>query len=166
MQKHLVLVTVASTALLSGVANAAELHVLNPVAPMVRIAVAGKSADQLKAEIQSAAETVCGAADTACVQDSIDDANRQLASLQRAKADFGPVEVSKEGPLTARVALAGKSRAQVLVDIKAAARAVCQPAASNAAEFRDCVDTAVSNAQYQLRHMTLASAGAEQLALN
>ncbi len=166
MQKYFALAAVAASALFTTSAGATDLHVFNPTSTMVRISVVGKSADQLKTEIVSAANTVCGAADNVCVQDAVSDANRQLAVIQRVKNGAGRVDVSKDGPMTMRVSLVGKSHGQILQDIQAAAHAVCQPMVRTPVDYRSCVGQAVSDARFQLRHLEQASAGVQELAQN
>ena len=74
-------------------ASAADLRVASN--PVVRIPVAGKTADVLSAEIQAAAEKVCGQPDAAkngCVAVAVRDANRQLRAINRAGAELGREE--------------------------------------------------------------------------
>jgi hypothetical protein len=137
-------------------AAAAELHVSSVANPVVRIAVAGKSAETLSAEIAAAAETVCGRPDTAkggCVSMAVRDANRQLAAIKRAhEAAASGVEVARNDPTTVRVSLKGKSVAQIDADIAAAARSVCKASTGhgNGWTFEACVNASVQDAKSRL----------------
>ncbi len=160
---------VALSALVAVPAGAAELRVSSPSAPIVRIAVAGKSAAQLNAEIKSAAENVCAQADgvsVTCVQDAVDDANDQLSALAASHRSVATANLSieRDGPATMRVSLKDKSPEQIEADIREAAAKVCKED-NDGAEFNACVDAAVADAKYQLR--TVAQVGSSrELALN
>jgi hypothetical protein len=158
---------VAASALFATSALAADLHAAPEVAS-VRIPVAGKSVAQLKTEIAAAAAAVCGAEQRFCVEDAIADADGQLALLDRSPAHVATqaVEVSKDEPLSRRVAVAGKTRAQILREIGDAARAVCAPLIGSSLDHTACVGQAESEARAQLDHAHVAAAGVEQLALN
>jgi hypothetical protein len=114
----------AVSALASAPAVAGDLRVSSHENPVVRIPVAGKTAEALKIEISTAAETVCGRPDTAkngCVSVAVRDANRQLKAINRAHdVAAGRVEVARNDPTTIRVSLTGKTAAQIDTDIDAA----------------------------------------------
>lgn len=149
-------------------AAAADLHVSSAATPIVRIAVAGKSAETLNVEIAAAAETVCGRPDTAkggCVSVAIRDANRQLRAIQRAhEAAASGVEVARNDPTTVRVSLKGKSSAQIEADIANAARSVCKASTGhgNGWTFDACVSASVQDAKSRLA----AAAVSRQVASN
>lgn len=132
---------------------------------MVRIPVAGKSDDQIRAEIRAAAWQVCGAAEDRCIDNSVADAERQLDAIVHVKAPLRQA-VDADGALMMRVSIAGKTQAQVRHEIDIAAHTVCQPTAQEASDYRACVGQAISDAQHQLSRFTLASADIGQLAQN
>lgn len=142
-------------------ATAADLRVSSLANPVVRIPVAGKSAEALSAEIAAAAETVCGRPDTAkggCVSLAIHDANRQLAAIKRAHdAAASGVEVARNDPTTVRVSLKGKSSAQIEADIATAARSVCKASTGhgNGWTFDACVASSVRDAKSRLAQANL-----------
>ena len=149
-------------------AAAADLRVSSAANPVVRIPVAGKSAEALAAEIGAAAESVCGRPDTAkggCVSLAVRDANRQLAAIKRAhEAAASGVEVARNDPTTVRVSLKGKSSAQIDNDIAAAARSVCKASTGhgNGWTFDACVSASVQDAKSRL----VAASTSRQVASN
>lgn len=123
-------------------------------APVVRIALAGKSDTQVASEIRAAATSVCAAAAGACVDAAVRDADSQYAAIKRARgrdaaaAQLSKIEVAREGRATIHVKIAGLSAAQVDTQIDLAARTVCRAVGG---DFRTCVNTAVRNAHAQLQ---------------
>lgn len=146
----------AVSALASAPAVAGDLRVSSRENAVVRIAVAGKSADALKVEINNAAENVCGRPDiekNGCVALAVRDANRQLKVINRAHdVAAGRVEVARNDPTTVRVSLKGKTSAQIENDIDAAARSVCKASTGHAAgpDFGSCVSASVRDAKSRL----------------
>ena len=137
-------------------AVAGEVRVSSHENPVVRIPVAGKSADALRVEISAAAESVCGRPDVAkngCVSLAVRDANRQLKAINRAHdVAAGRVEVARNDPTTIRVSLKGKTAAQIDNDIDAAARSVCKAStgAGVGPAFSECVAASVKSAKTRL----------------
>lgn len=146
----------AVSAFAAAPAAAGDLRVSSHESPVVRIPVAGKSADALRVEISAAAETVCGRPDTAkngCVAVAVRDANRQLKAINRAHdVAAGRVEVARADPTVVRVSLKGKSAAQIDSDIDAAARSVCKAStgAGVGPAFGECVAASVKDAKTRL----------------
>lgn len=146
----------AVSAFAAAPAAAGEVRVSSHENPVVRIPVAGKSADALRVEISAAAETVCGRPDTAkngCVAVAVRDANRQLKAINRAhEVAAGRVEVARADPTVVRVSLKGKSAAQIDSDIDAAARSVCKAStgASVGPAFGECVAASAKDAKTRL----------------
>ena len=146
----------AVSALAFGPAVAGDLRVSSHENSVVRIPVAGKTADALKIEISAAAETVCGRPDTAkngCVAVAVRDANRQLKAINRAHdVTAGRVEVARNDPTTIRVSLKGKTPVQIDNDIDAAARSVCKASTGAAAgpAFGSCFSASVRDAKSRL----------------
>jgi|GEM_PF-948064 hypothetical protein len=148
-------------------ASAADLSVSSPAVSIVRISVANKSVEQIRAEINVAATSVCTESrdlNDACVTDAIADANNQLNALNDAHRTsiFANIKISPEGPSSIRVSLKDKSPEQIQADIKDAAQAVCKVTI----DFADCVDAAVSDAKFQLRSIAQLDAPHNALALN
>jgi hypothetical protein len=147
---------VAASALASTPALAGDLRVSSHESAVVRIPVAGKTADALKIEISTAAETVCGrpgAARSDCVAVAVRDANRQLKAINRAHdLTAGRVEVARNDPTSIRVSLKGKTPAQIENDIDAAARSVCKASTGAAAGpvFGSCFSASVRDARSHL----------------
>lgn len=144
----------ALTAFAAAPASAADLRVASN--PVVRIPVAGKTAEVLSAEIQAAAEKVCDQPDAGkngCVAVAVRDANRQLRAINRAHdLAAGRVEVARNDPTVVRVSLKGKSSAQIDTDIDAAARSVCKASTGYQAGpvFGACVSASVRDAKSRL----------------
>jgi len=149
----------AAVALVALPAAAADLHVANNSASVVRIAVAGKSHDQLRQEIDAAASKVCGA-DTACVTDSKFDAERQLREIDAKSHQGNRIEVARNDPNTVRISLKGKTRAQIEQEIDAAAAKVCKTLSIG--EQRECASQAAGDAKRRLAE----AGGIGALALN
>lgn len=159
---------VAVSALASVPAAAGELHVSSRENAVVRIPVAGKTADALRVEISTAAESVCGRPDiekNGCVAVAVRDANRQLKAINRGhEAAAGRVEVARNDPTVVRVSLRGKTAAQIDSDIDAAARSVCKASTGQKAgpAFGSCFSASVRDAKSRLAQ---ASTG-QQVASN
>jgi hypothetical protein len=147
---------VAASALASAPALAGDLRVSSHQSAVVRIPVAGKTADALKLEISNAAETVCDRPDVAkngCVAVAVRDANRQLRAINRAHdVVAGRLEVARNDPTTIRVSLKGKTPAQIENDIDAAARSVCKASTGAAVgpAFGSCFSASVRDAKSRL----------------
>lgn len=147
---------VAFSALASAPAVAGDLRVSSHETPVVRIPVAGKTAEALRAEINTAAVDVCGRPDVeknGCVALAVRDANRQLKAINRAHdLAAGRVEVARNDPTTVRVSLKGKTTAQIESDIDAAARSVCKASTGAAVgpTFSSCVASSVRDAKSRL----------------
>lgn len=151
---------VAFSALAAIPASASDLRVSSAANPVVRIPVAGKTADALSTEIAAAAETVCGRPDTAkggCVAVAVRDANRQLKAINRSHdLAAGRVEVARNDPTVVRVSLKGKSAVQIDNDIDAAARSVCKASTGQKAGpvFGSCFSASVRDAKSRLAQAT------------
>jgi hypothetical protein len=124
-------------------------------ATLVRVSLAGKSDAQINTEIRAAAEQACLAEKNSareCVDTAIADANRQLNSIIKARAN--PKVASRQDAVTiVRVSLKGKSTDQIHAEIKAAANAVCKSSKefNSRVEFQACVGGAVRSAKAQLQ---------------
>lgn len=159
---------VAFSVLAAVPAAASDLRVSSRANPVVRIAVAGKTAEALNTEIAAAAETVCGRPDltkNGCVSLAVRDANRQLKAINRAhEVAAGRVEVARNDPTVVRVSLRGKTAAQIDSDIDAAARSVCKASTGQKAGpvFGSCFSASVRDAKSRLAQ---ASTG-QQVASN
>ncbi len=157
---------VALSTVAAASAGAAQLGVSSPAAPIVRIAVAGKSPDQLNLEIKAAAETVCAAdeASVTCLQDVVDDADSQLSDIDAAHRTSVSDDLAAEHDDSAAVlvSLKGKSPAQIDAAIRAAADAVCKEGAGS--DYAACFDAAVADAKYKLRPVAQFSAPHAQAA--
>ncbi|MGZ3369275.1 MAG: hypothetical protein ACXWK1_10165 [Caulobacteraceae bacterium] len=81
-------------------AMAADLHVANSAASIVRITLANKAPEQLSREIQAAADLVCADANASvsCVSDTVADANRQVRELTKGRPGFTKIEVARNDP--------------------------------------------------------------------
>lgn len=141
----------------SAPAFATDLHVSSKTVTAVHVPLAGKSADQITADIKSAAQTVCGdAGASSCIALAVSDANRQLSAIRRAHDVTGKVEVARNDPSTVRISLKGKTDAQILADVDAAANSVCKAAThtSRGVTFRNCVETSARDAKERLADIT------------
>lgn len=145
-------------------AFATDLHVSSKTVSAVHVPLAGKSSDQITADIKAAAETVCADKGAAtCIALAVSDANRQLSAIRRAHDTAGKVEVARNDPSTIRVSLKGKTSAQILADVDAAAQSVCKAAthASHGMSYNACVATSSRDAKERLaditRHQQVAS---------
>jgi hypothetical protein len=124
-------------------------------APVVRIALAGKSDAQVATEIKAAANTVCAAASGPCFAAAVREADSQYAAIKRARvhdaavAQLSKIEVVRDDRATVRVKIAGLSPQQIDAQIAVAAHSVCR--AIGAGDFRACVNAAVRNAHAQLQ---------------
>lgn len=129
-------------------ASAADLHVANSTASVIRITLNNKSPGQLGKEIEAAANLVCADANasSSCVQETIFDANRQVKEL--TKGAQAKIEVARDDPTSVRISLVGKSAAQVSKEIETAAASVCKSASG--AEYRECVSDAIQDAKGRL----------------
>ena len=129
---------------------AADLHVANSTASVVRITLSNKAPAQLTREIQAAAELVCTDANASvnCIQDTIADANRQVRELTKGNPGFTKIEVARNDPTSISISLAGKSAAQVNQEIDAAATTVCK--GELGADYRECVAGAAADAKHRL----------------
>jgi hypothetical protein len=145
----------AAAMTLAGAASASEVRVLDPNAPVVHILLAGKSADQVKSEIFSAAKQVC-AGDEVCVIDTVADATvqyRRLSSRHNAK-----LSVLRDGQSTIRIALERKSPTAIDAEIRKAAQTVCAAVNTDSSDdMNACVSQAVGDAHRQLRGMVVAA---------
>lgn len=161
MIKFVSVATFAVCAIAALPASAADLHVANSVASVVRIPLANKSPQQLNKEIQAAAELVCADANasSSCVEDTLQDASRQLKELTKGQPGFSKIEVARNDPTSVSISLAGKSLAQVDQEIDAAAAKVCKSTAG--IEYRECVAGAAQDAKNRL-----AEARRGRLAMN
>jgi hypothetical protein len=141
-------------AILAAVAAVSAVAVPASAAQLVRISLADKSTAQIDAEIRAAAQAVCtdrkAAVSDLCVTGAVDDANRQLTAIVKAR---GAKPVARAEAVTViRVSLKGKSADQINADIKLAAQAVCKAANSGSrADYRVCVDGTIRSAKAQLQ---------------
>jgi enamine deaminase RidA (YjgF/YER057c/UK114 family) len=130
-------------------------------AQLVRVKLADKSTTQIATEIRAAAEAVCtdrkAVVSAECVTVTVNDANRQLAGILKARA--GQPVARREALTVVRVSLKGKSVEQINADIKLAAESVCRAAntSGSRADFRACVGGTVRSAKAQLQAMIVAS---------
>ena len=136
----------------------------------VRIALTGKTATQVRAEIRDAATTVCGAPAGDCWSSSVRKANSDFYAINRNReaASATPVRSAKledgrTNVASIRVALAGRSNEQISSDIAAAAATVCKATNDFAPDYRACVTGAVRSAKVQLRQLARAD-GSSQVA--
>ena len=134
----------------SAPAMAADLHVANSAASVVRITLSNKVPEQLNREIQAAAELVCADANASvnCVSDTIADANRQVRELTKGRPGFTKIEVARNDPTSISISLAGKSAAQVNQEIDTAASTVCRGEVRD--DYRECVAGAAADAKHRL----------------
>ena len=120
----------------------------------VRVSISGKNSVQIQNEIKAAANAVCTTGSKLATQDCIDgalnSANRQLASLLRAR-DAGKA-FENETVSVVRISLKGKSRDQINAEIRTAAATVCkaQPRFS-VVTYQTCVSDTVRAAKAQLQ---------------
>ncbi|CAN5907768.1 hypothetical protein BH11PSE1_BH11PSE1_00530 [soil metagenome] len=136
----------------------------------VRIALTGKTAAQVRAEIRDAATTVCGVPAGDCWSTSVRKANSDFYAINRTRlsANATPVRSAKladgrTNVASVRVALAGRSNEQISADIAAAAATVCKATNDYASDYRACVTGAVRSAKVQLRQLARAE-GSSQVA--
>ena len=136
----------------------------------VRIALAGKSVAQVRAEIRDAATTVCGVPAGDCWTASVRKATSDFYAINRARQAANPTPVrsarledGRADVASVRVALAGRSDEQIQADIAAAADTVCKATNGYAPGYRACVVGAVRSANEQLRQMARAE-GSTQVA--
>jgi hypothetical protein len=158
MKLAALLAATALTVAFASPAAASEVRVAKTSTPVVHVSLVGKSVAQIDADIQAAAATVCGDAKGPCAAAAVRDANHQLAAINRAHAranEPSKVDVARADPKSVRVAVTGRSLAQINADIDAAAKTVCKSESSSS--YRDCVDGAVRSAKAQLREMAQAS---------
>lgn len=127
----------------------------------VRVSISGKNSVQIQNEIKAAANAVCTTGSKLAAQDCIDgalnSANRQLASLLRAR-DAGKA-FENETVSVVRISLKGKSRDQINAEIRTAAATVCkaQPRFS-VVTYQTCVSDTVRAAKAQLQARVGAAA--------
>ncbi|ALL13874.1 hypothetical protein [Caulobacter henricii] len=128
-------------------------------ANLVRVSLAGKTSVQISNEIKAAAEAVCAneksVSVAACIESTTIDANRQLASLQKARTGATKVATTQEAVTIVRVSVKGKSTDQIHAEIRAAAEAVCKASKdfANRNEYQACVGGTVRAAKAQLQAM-------------
>lgn len=136
-------------ALLAVPAGAADLHVANSTASVVRITLTNKAPEQLNKEIDAAAHLVCADvnASSDCFSEVVRDANRQVMELT-GKGRAAKIEVARNDPTSVRISLKGKTVAQVSQEIDAAAANVCKGQA--AFDYRECVAAAIQDAKGRL----------------
>jgi hypothetical protein len=151
---------VAASAVTAVSANARDVRVSNPSAPVVHISLSGKSDLQVNAEIKTAADTVCGTLNGACITEAVSDAKSQFAAVKRARRAANPttarLDVTRTGPSTIRVSLTGKSPERIDSDIQSAAKIVCKATNTGFGDYTACVSVAVRDAKARLR--TIAEA--------
>ena len=137
-------------------ASAADLHVANSTASVIRITLTNKSPGQLSKEIEAAANLVCADANASsgCVEEALLDANRQVKELTKGAQGAAKIEVARDDPTSVRISLVGKSAAQVSKEIETAAAAVCKN--ETGAEYSECVTEAVQDAKSRLVGAKLA----------
>lgn len=133
-------------------------------ASLVRVSLAGKSEAQISNEIKTAAETVCATEKNGgreCIETTVRDANRQLASLIKARTSS--VVSRQEAVSVVRVSLKGKTTEQIHAEIKIAAETVCKATkgVNSRTEYQACVGGAVRSAKAQLQALN-TSAGKHQ----
>jgi hypothetical protein len=161
MIRMVFIASVAAAAMSTASASsAADLRVSSQTIASVHIAVAGKSIDQIKSEIDAAAVTVCGQKDMPCVDAATSAGYDQLAAITRShlpQATSHDVDIAEIDATTIRVPTAGKSLAVIHADIQTAARAVCT--AAGGADGATCVKAAVADAQSQLDEMARNETG-------
>lgn len=132
-------------------------------ANLVRVPLAGKTSVQINSEIKAAAQAVCATEKAVSVASCIDsttiDANRQLASLIKARSGTTKVATRQEAVTIVRVSLKGKSTDQIHAEIKAAAEAVCKASNdfANRNEYQACVGGTVRAAKAQLQALNARS---------
>lgn len=128
----------------------------------VRISLIGKTDAQVRTEIRDAAATVCGASVSDCTSLAIRKANAQFDKITRKRAAIAaPTRTARlyDGRAqvaSVRVALAGRSPAEIEADINAAADTVCKATNETAPDYRSCVTGAVRSAKFQLRQLAQA----------
>lgn len=128
------------------------------VANEVRVSVVGKNSVQIENEIKTAAATVCGAGDVACVDSALMNAHRQLASIMRARDTGKPAAV--ETVSVVRISLKGKTQDQIHAEIRTAAQTVCKAQRPNfsVVNYSSCVADTVRAAKAQLQARVGAAA--------
>lgn len=132
-------------------------------ATLVRVSLAGKNSVEINNAIKTAAQTVCASekatAVEACLEGATYDANRQLASILKARSGPSKVWARRESVSVVRVSLKGKSPDQIHAEIRAAAEAVCKASNdyNNRTEFRACVGGTVRSAKARLQAMAARS---------
>jgi predicted metal-dependent RNase len=138
-------------------ALATDLHVSSKTVTAVHVPLAGKTSEQITADIKAAAETVCQEKSAAtCIALAVSDANRQLSAIRRAHDLAGKVEVARNDPSTIRISLKGKTTDQILADVDAAAHSVCKAStqSSTSVAFKSCVETSSRDAKQRLADIT------------
>lgn len=147
-------------AILAAVAAVSAVAVPASAAQLVRISLVGKSTAQIDAEIRAAAQTVCtdrkAGVSTDCLSGTINDANRQLAAITKARS--AKPAARRQDLTVMRVSLKGKSADQIQTEIKLAAETVCK--ATNpitASDYRACVGAALRSAKAQLQASAVSS---------
>jgi hypothetical protein len=156
----------ACSALIAAPAGAQTVSVARDAAPVVRIALAGKSDAQINDEITAAAAKVCGgAAGGDCFYETLLDAKSQFYAFIHAHQPVAKLAAAPTGAGLVRVSLAGKSPAEIDAAIREAAQKVCKAASTDPIDFADCVTTATDDANAQRQQLSKA-AKPEQLASN
>jgi len=124
----------------------------------VRVSITGKNSVQIENEIKTAAASVCGASDVACVESATMNAHRQLASIMRARDTGKPAAV--ETVSVVRISLKGKTQDQIHAEIRTAAHTVCKAERPNfsVVSYSACVAETVRAAKAQLQARVGAAA--------
>jgi len=149
MNRQLFLCVAAAYLAFAGAASAETAQ-----ARQIRISTANKAAAEVKAEIKVAAKTVCEGLGGDCAERASLNAHRQFARLQRVNT-AAPKPAAR--PTTIRIALAGKSQAQVRAEIRAAAQEVCANTNAGVGGLQACVSRAVADATQQLHGLRPAA---------
>jgi hypothetical protein len=151
LKKFAILAAIAAVSAVAAPASAAQL---------VRISLAHKPAAQIDAEIRAAAQAVCAdrkaVASDACVTATVNDANRQLSGLIKARASKPAAR--RDALTVVRISLKDKSAQQIQADIKLAAQTVCKASnPANNVDYRACVGGTVRSAKAQLQAMAVSA---------
>lgn len=120
----------------------------------VRVSVGNKTSVQLNTEIKAAAATVCSTVAKSqiddCIEGAVISANRQLASILRAR-EAGKTQVA-ESVSVVRISLKGKTRDQLHAEIRTAAQTVCKAQPNfSVVSYQTCVSDTVRAAKAQLQ---------------
>jgi hypothetical protein len=152
--------------LIAAPAGAQTVSVARDEAPVVRIALTGKTDAQINSEIAAAATTVCGgSASGDCYYETLLDAKSQFYAFIHAHQPIAKLATAPASATLIRVSVSGKSPAQVDAEIREAAQKVCKATSNDPIDFGDCVTAATADATTQLQHLSQA-AKPERLASN